>query len=236
MGSESLFTKCKICGKDISATARTCPGCGAKQKKLSVIHWVGIALLGFMGIGLFNSSDKANQEGSKVSTAKVAEIKLQSFKAPLPQEETLFIKSVSKFANSFRKAKNELQESALREQRKQEIAILMAKRRITSWVGKISQLKTNTEGKAILAIRISPDIEIKTWNNALSDTSSNTLIDKGSPIYSSLFELSTGQQVMFSGSFFTSETDYVKETSMTIQGSMRNPEFLFKFTSIEPLN
>ena len=41
MKSESLYVKCKSCGKDISKSASACPHCGAKQKKLKVIHWVG---------------------------------------------------------------------------------------------------------------------------------------------------------------------------------------------------
>jgi hypothetical protein len=85
-------------------------------------------------------------------------------------------------------------------------------------------------------VRISPDIEIKTWNNALSDIASNTLIEKGTPVFNRLFDLSNGQRVRFSGAFLPSDSDFIKETSMTIDGSMRNPEFLFKFKSVSPIN
>ena len=231
MGSENLFIKCKTCGKEVSKTAKSCPHCGEKLKKLSVIHWVGIVLLSLFVIGLINAPDKNEQSSSSEPVAKVsAKTKVQ------PADEIQFISVVEKYVSGFQEAKNELQQSALRDQRKKEIAKTISGRAVSSWVGKINQLETNTEGKAILSIRISPDIEIKTWNNALSDINANTLISKGSSLYSSLFELSRGQQVEFSGSFFNSQTDYLEETSMTIQGSMRNPEFLFKFTSVKSLD
>ncbi len=234
MGSENLFIKCKTCGKEVSKTVKACPHCGEKLKKLSVIHWIGIVLLSLFIIGLINAPDKNERSNSNKPVAKVS-AKAQP-EIVMPADEIKFISTVEKYVNGFREAKNELQQSALRDQRKNEIAKTIGGRAVSSWVGKINQLKTNTEGKAILSIQISPDIEIKTWNNVLSDINANTLINKGSSLYSSLFELSRGQKVQFSGSFFSSKTDYVKETSVTIQGSMRNPEFLFKFKSVKPLN
>ena len=236
MGSESLFVKCKTCGKDISKNAKACPHCGEKQKKLSIIHWVGIVLVALFVIGLINAPDQPKEASSSANTAKTSAETTKEVKITIPSDQEQFINTIENYVNGFRAAKNELQQSALRDQRKNELAKLMRGRSVSSWVGTISQLETNTEGKAILSIRISPDVEIKTWNNALSDINSNTLIAKGSELYSSLFNLSRGQKVQFSGSFFSSETDYIEETSMTIQGSMRNPEFLFKFKSVKPLN
>jgi hypothetical protein len=236
MNSENLFMKCKACGKEVSKTAKSCPQCGEKLKKLSVIHWIGFVLLSLFVIGLINTPDENEQSSSSEPIAKVSAKTNVQPEVAMPADEIQFISAVEKYVSSFREAKNELQQSALRDQRKNEIAKTISGRAVSSWVGKINQLETNTEGKAILSIRISPDIEIKTWNNALSDINASTLINKGSSLYSSLFELSRGQQVEFSGSFFSSQTDYVEETSMTIQGSMRNPEFLFKFKSVKPLN
>lgn len=236
MGSESLFVKCKTCGKDISKNAKACPHCGEKQKKLSIIHWVGIVLVALFVIGLINAPDQLKEASSSANTAKTSAETTKEVKITIPSDQEQFINTIENYVNGFRAAKNELQQSALRDQRKNELAKLMRGRSVSSWVGTISQLETNTEGKAILSIRISPDVEIKTWNNALSDINSNTLIAKGSELYSSLFNLSRGQKVQFSGSFFSSETDYIEETSMTIQGSMRNPEFLFKFKSVKPLD
>ncbi len=238
MGSESLFVKCKTCGKDISKNAKTCPHCGEKQKKLSIIHWVGIVLVALLVIGIINAPDQPKETNSSSDSNAAEAVVKKKIEAiiEIPSDQEQFISLIEKYVNSFRAAKNELQQSALKDQRKNELAKLIHDYSVSSWVGTITKLETNTEGKAILSIRVSPDIEIKTWNNALSDINSNTLIAKGSELYSSLFNLSRGQKVRFSGSFFSSETNYIKETSMTIQGSMRSPEFLFKFKSVKPLN
>ncbi|MNF12751.1 hypothetical protein D3C80_2143530 [compost metagenome] len=59
-----------------------------------------------------------------------------------------------------------------------------------------------------------------------------TLIDKGTPLYSALLTMSVGDAVTVSGGFLPSEEDGVKETSLTIRGSMSDPEFLFRFNDI----
>lgn len=236
MGSVSLFTKCKTCGKEISKSAKSCPQCGAKQKKLSFIHWIGIVIFGVIIIGVANAPDNKNSLSESKVKAPTSQTKSQSLESQIPEDQLRFIGVVTEYVSRFKAAKNELQQSVMRDQRKGEILYTLGGYSVNSWVGTIIQLKTNTEGKAILSVRISPDIEIKTWNNALSDLASNTLIEKGTPVFSGLFNLSSGQRVKFSGSFFPSESDFIKETSMTIDGSMKNPEFLFKFKSVTPIN
>lgn len=236
MGSESLFTKCKTCSKEISKSAKSCPQCGAKQKKLSLIHWIGIVLLGLIIIVVINAPENKNLPSESNAQTPNPQTKNQSLESLMPEDQLRFIGVVTEYVSGFKTAKNELQQSAMRDQRKGEILSTLGSYSVSSWVGTINQLETNTEGKAILSVRISPDIEIKTWNNALSDMASNTLIEKGTPVFSSLFNLSSGQSVKFSGSFFPSETDSIQETSMTIDGSMSNPEFLFKFKFVTPIN
>lgn len=236
MGSESLFIKCKTCRKEVSKTAKACPHCGEKLKKLSAIHWVGVVFLALFVIGIINAPDQKAQSASSEPEAEVFGKPRLAKKVVMPADQDYFILTVEKYVAGFRQAKNELQQSALRDQRKNEISKIISERAVSSWVGRINKLETNTEGKAILSIRISPDIEVKTWNNAFSDINASTLISKDSSLYNNLFELSRGQRVEFSGSFFSSQADYVEETSMTIQGSMTNPEFLFKFKSVKPLD
>jgi hypothetical protein len=45
-----------------------------------------------------------------------------------------------------------------------------------------------------------------------------------------------GDEVVFSGTFFASDVDCVEEHSMGLQGSMSEPEFIFRFTSVKPMN
>ena len=64
MPSESLFTTCSHCGKQVSKSARKCPGCGKLVKKLSVIHWIGIILGGLLLIGIINSPNDVPRKES----------------------------------------------------------------------------------------------------------------------------------------------------------------------------
>lgn len=228
MGSDSLFVKCNTCGKDIAKSARVCPSCGANNKKLKPLHWVGIGLLGLMIIGAINSPNK--------NTSNSSEEKNTVVKSEIPTEESNFVGVITGYTNKFSDAKNELQQSTLRDSRKIQIANSLQSRSVSGWIGKINHIETNSEGKGVLSVSLSPDVVIKTWNNALSDITTNTLIEKGSPVYSELINLSPGQKIEFSGRFYESDTDYITETSVTINGSMRSPEFLFKFTSIKPIN
>jgi len=142
---------------------------------------------------------------------------------------------LNQYAGEFGNAANELQQSALRDKRRDALGQTIGSRRIDSWRGTIAELKTNTDGKAILSIRIATDIEIKTWNNALSDITSGTLIEKWNPVYNSLINLKLGDAVEFSGSFLPSENDYLQESSLTIMGSITQPEFLCKFSSVNAI-
>ncbi len=183
-------------------------------------------------IAFLKSNDRKQQSVKpSPSTVVASEQKISTEVLP-PKDQNQFIEVVSEYVRKYPSANNQLQQSALRDQRKVSISRSLKNYKISSWVGTINDLQTDTEGKAILSIRISPDIEIKTWNNSLSDIGSNTLIEKGSPVYEKLFSLSAGKKVEFSGNFIKSKLDHIKETSLTIDGSMSNPEFLFKFKSI----
>lgn len=235
MGSDSLFKECKTCGKLVSKSAKLCSECGSKTKKVGIIHWVGIAFSGFVVISMIGNSgdnDSSNQADINESNTQKKE---QPPKLLMPEDQARFIQIVTDYITKFGEVKNELQQSAAKDQRKVALSSSLSGYSIKSWTGTINQLETNTEGKAVLSVRVSPKIEIKTWNNALSDIASNTLIDKGTPVFNSLFDLTAGQRVSFSGSFHPSDSDFIKETSMTIDGSMLNPEFLFKFKTVTPI-
>lgn len=62
MPSESLFTTCKHCGKQVSKSKRKCPSCGKLVRKLSIAHWIGLVLGGLLLIGLINSPNDAPQK------------------------------------------------------------------------------------------------------------------------------------------------------------------------------
>lgn len=133
----------------------------------------------------------------------------------------------------FNAAPSEFAQGATRPDRKDALCRAYPSSLVNGWTGKLVTLSTNGDGKGVVAVEIAPHVQLKTWNNALSDIGSKTLIGSDSPVYRSLGTLRVGQMVRFSGRLFSSETDCYKETSMTISGSMTDPEFLFQFETIE---
>ena len=216
-----------------------------KTSKKKILLYVvgGLVVLGIIGSLL----DDSNDESSSISTSS----SLKSEDSPRveksvvedlrPQAQIQFTEIFKTYKKSFRDTENELKQARLRSQRKQEFANALGGLSATSWRGKIKKLDTNSEGKAILKVTIpdgnySSDIEIGTWNNALSDIMDNTLIDGDSPLFDILIDLSKKQEVEFSGGFFSDEADYIKASNLTIHGAMTSPDFLFKFESVKPIN
>jgi len=194
------------------------------SKSASILLLVGSGALLLFAIWV-NVSDKPPSASSKPVENK--------YLASIPPDQARFIEVVSKYKEKFGHAKNELQKSNLRDQRKDAIYDSLSEYSVSSWVGTIKEIGSNNDGKATLSVIIASNIEVTTWNNALSDIKSNTLIEKDTQIYNTLLNLRKGHPVKFSGTFFQSDKDYIEEQSMTTDGSMTNPEFLFKFESVE---
>ncbi len=151
----------------------------------------------------------------------------------LPEQQSRFLTVAAEYSDRFKSAANELQQSLLRDERRTALVeALGSQHSVSGWVGTIKRLETNSEGKAILAVSLTQNAEIATWNNALSDIVDSTLIAKGTPLYKALLNMSVGDSVAVSGSFLPSTDDGVKETSLTIRGSMTEPEFLFRFQNV----
>jgi hypothetical protein len=93
-------------------------------------------------------------------------------------------------------------------------------------------LATNTEGKGVVAIKIGDDAYVKTWNNSFSDLAHNTLVDTDSAVFRKLSSIKEGDRIKFSDRFFTSKVDCIREASLTLRGSLREPEFIVRFTKI----
>lgn len=151
----------------------------------------------------------------------------------IPEAQQRFLATVTSYTAVFKNASNELQESAARSQRGQAVAGLGLGTKVNNWVGKIKNMGTTGDGKALLSVSIGRGVVVHTWNNAFSDMTDKTLINPNSSMYNTLANLAKGQDIIFSGTFIRSEMDYYKENSMTIHGSMTEPEYLFKFSSIK---
>jgi hypothetical protein len=151
---------------------------------------------------------------------------------PIPANEKEFILAVQQGQAAFRSAPNEMAQGGTRSKRRIAICQSLPQISVSAWVGRIDTLSSNSDGKGVLEISLAPDIRVKTWNNDFSDSASHTLIDPSSSLFGIVSQMRKGDQVVFSGAFFPSDVDCVTETSMSLQGSMTDPEFLFRFLSV----
>ena len=199
----------------------------------------GLMLTGGVVVLLVAASVAPQQEKGVVSTASQQGTALTTAtKAPpkpaMPAEQVSFIEAVVSSREAYRKAPNELAKGGVRAQRREKVCGALKSIAVTGWLGRIVELESNNEGKGVLAVEIAEDVTLATWNNALSDLNHHTLIDSSSALFADLAGMKKGQKVLFSGSFFPDETDCVAEQSMTLSGSMREPEFVFRFSLVTP--
>lgn len=152
----------------------------------------------------------------------------------IPDQQEKFLSIVDDFAEKYRAAPNDLAKGALRPQRAKAVCDLLRDETVRDWVGTVQLLSSNNEGKGVLDVSISRRANVTTWNNSLSDMSSQTLITPGTPLHDAALQLTKGQTVIFSGTFITGEKDCFREGSLTQSGSMTDPDWIFRFTAIRP--
>lgn len=153
----------------------------------------------------------------------------------VPRSQADFVKVVESFYQPFKDAPNELKKSALRDERRKAIEKVLPDRVSKDWIGTLDAMTTTREGKAHIAVRLGgSNVVVTTWNNVLSDMLDRTLIEHDTPLYNAFAKLSKGDVVRFSGTFILggNALDYVKEKSLTEDGSMTSPAFVFVFTDV----
>lgn len=75
----SKLISCKDCGHQVSKNAKSCPNCGAKIKKTSILLWIVLAFIGIpffagvFGIGADNNPDAATSNNTSTPLADIEE-------------------------------------------------------------------------------------------------------------------------------------------------------------------
>ena len=224
--------KCKECGNEISKSATACPKCGAKIKKTGCLTKIvaGFLIL-LVLVVIANISSKKN--GNVSTTSGGNNQQTTALNIQIPPEQQSFVKLIESYYDSYKQAPNELKKSALRADRKTAIQGALGNVTVQDWVGTLRNMGTNSDGKASIIIQLAGSkIEVKTWNNAVSDIADKTLIETGSELYNTLSNLSKGSTVRFTGTFKLGENDYIREASLTESGSMTSPAFIMSFTNV----
>lgn len=154
----------------------------------------------------------------------------------LPTKQTEFISIINGARDAYSNAANEMLEGKVRVDRKQKLCKLLNRGRVDGWIGTIHELGSSSEGKGTLAIEIDNEgIRIKTWSNDFSDIVDNSMINPNSTLFEMVSHMREGDRVMFSGGFYQSKEDCFREVSITQQGSVMDPEFLFRFSAVKAI-
>jgi hypothetical protein len=191
--------------------------------------YIVTAIAVIVGAIIFMSPKEKNTTGANEEPVA------SSMQVPIPDQEAKFVAVSVAAREAYKAGANEMAKGAARPYRAKGLCNQAQGRAIQNWVGKIETLSSNSDGKGVLSVVIGDKIYLKTWNNSVSDIGDRTLIEPGSPLYQKAVVLQVGQAVSFSGSFIPSQTDCVREGSLTLDGSMTKPEFIFRFSDIAPV-
>ena len=144
--------------------------------------------------------------------------------------EAEFVSVLERSKRRYDAAPNEFQKSTVRRERMAELGRTMTSRTAVDWIGTVARLETNGSGNGILRVHpLGYD-----WIVIETLPFGETVIPAGSPLYEQVALLSVGNKVIFSGVFGDNNQDYLAEMSLTEAGSMDEPEFKFKFSSVKP--
>jgi hypothetical protein len=130
---------------------------------------------------------------------------------------------------------NEIAVVQARKQRGKSVcALLGSALAVKDWHGTVESVETELGGDAgVLAVTLTDDIAVQTWNNGISDIGAGTLINPNSKVYAQLAQLEEGDDVTFSGRFVRDGANCVEEQSLMDVNGMLTPDFSFRFSAIK---
>lgn len=245
---------CQNCGKELNPNQAVCLKCGvavktepAPTKKrngcltaiiVAISIPIGLIMLGAFISGFEEGRTKAKTTQTVSTQSRSTTPSSKITPSDKPDIQNQFENVIATYKEQYKQAETDLQKGYSRTQRKRAIQALNMRGKAKGWVGVIKKIGANNEGKAYVSVALNRDLQLQTWNNAVSDSFDNTLIPPNSPLYNTLLSMKQGQEIKFSGYFLTSpyeDKDYYKESSLSIAGAMLSPEFLFQFDEITPL-
>ena len=147
--------------------------------------------------------------------------------------EANLVAIVQKYVNLYSSASNDMVKGGLRPERGREICNTLRGTQASNWVGTVYSLGSNADGNGTAELDIGGGIYVQTLNNGFSDIGYHTLIPHDSQLFSDAAALHKGQKIEFSGTLFLDKLDCFKETSLTVDGAMREPEFLIRLSSVK---
>jgi len=230
---------------------------GAKKKwykkwwvwLIAVVVIGGIANTGSGGDSGSNSGDAQEEAEATTDSTAPAAVETTSVDTTLvdttvptttvpkeePQAQQQFMQVIEDGRSKIKDASTDLQRSAALRDRDNALCAVIPSYTATDWIGEIRDIGANGEGKAYLTIVIGEDARVQTWNNAISDIGDDTLIPSTNPIFDVILPLEEGDKVKFSAEFLRGRDTCLKQGNLTETFYGTDPEFIVRFTKIEPI-
>ena len=159
----------------------------------------------------------------------------QSRRDLTPEEENRFLQIVTDAQVRAHQTDNGVRLDQIRTERDQQTCAILANPVVTDWIGKVKSIDSTMAGDGTVSLSLADtDIDVGTWNNVISDIGDHTIIKKGTKLFTILGQLSKGEKVVFAGRFVQSNK-CPEESSLTTDGSLSSPAYIFNFLSIKPL-
>jgi hypothetical protein len=104
---------------------------------------------------------------------------------------------------------------------------------VIDWTGTIAGVSDSRQGWNRLAVKLADGVTVGAMDSGSANSKGASAIDPTSDLIQTISRMHVGEPVTFSGTFFASKPDCIKEMSSTQNRSMTSPNFLFEFTAIE---
>ena len=161
----------------------------------------------------------------------------------LPEAQVRFVEIVSAAQSQSDSAANDMQRGGALATRETALCEALPSGTVTDWIGTIEEISSNSDGKGVLEISLAQDMGVATWNNALSDIGSDTLIEPNTPLFNVAASMEEGQRVVFSGRILPAvgelgalagvqDSNCFAEQSLTLRGKLSDPLFVFQFRDL----
>lgn len=150
------------------------------------------------------------------------------------REEAAFTTAVTAARQEYENASGD-DRAALQSSRAAAICAAVKDPAVKNWVGRIKEIDKDAGGRTIVSVSLPDGTLVKTWNNAMSDVEDKTLIIAGTPLAAAFSQLAEGDTIRFSGTFFSDEPDCYRSSRLSLDQSMLEPSFLFRFNEVEKI-
>jgi hypothetical protein len=213
-----------------------------KQKKI-MIPLVSLVVL----ISIVNSESESENSSAVESATSAPAAQSQGTESPQPElvvendseygvypsDQKDFIDVIVAARTAIDDAETDLQESVALRQRDKDLCKILSSNTAKNWVGVITNIGANGEGKAYVEIELADDVRVKTWNNAFSDLNDNTLISTSASFFDRLVALTEDTKVIWSAKFLSSSDSCLKKANFTDVFYGIDPQFVVRFSDIK---